>query len=62
MCTETKNNKRLKAIYPETTKLNSVINDPRVTGIIKENGGKMFMSEKKWANAMEEMFESFKNY
>jgi COP9 signalosome complex subunit 2 len=42
--------------------LNSVINDPRVLGIIKECGGKMFMSEKKWDKALEELFESFKNY
>ena len=62
MCTATKNNQRMKAVYPQTTKLNSVINDPRVVGIIKECGGKMFMSEKKWDKALEEMFESFKNY
>jgi hypothetical protein len=28
--------------------LTAVINDPRVMGIIKECGGKMYMSEKKW--------------
>jgi len=52
----------MKAVYPQTTNLNSVINDPRVIGIIKECGGKMYMSEKKWGKALEEMFESFKNY
>ena len=62
MCTATKNTKRMKSVYPQTTNLNSVINDPRVVGIIKECGGKMFMSEKKWEKALEEMFESFKNY
>lgn len=62
MCTATKNNQRMKQIYPQTLNLNSVINDPRVLGIIKECGGKMFMSEKKWDKALEEMFESFKNY
>jgi COP9 signalosome complex subunit 2 len=62
MCTETKNNKRLKRIYPKTTNLNSVISDPRVMGIIKECGGKMFMAEKRWDKALEELFESFKNF
>jgi COP9 signalosome complex subunit 2 len=62
MCTATKNSKRMKAVYPQTTNLNAVINDPRVIGIIKECGGKMYMSEKKWSKALEEMFESFKNY
>ena len=62
MCTATKNTKRMKSVYPQTTNLNAVINDPRVVGIIKECGGKMFMSEKKWENALEELFESFKNY
>jgi COP9 signalosome complex subunit 2 len=62
MCVAQKNNKRMKSVYPQTTSLNSVINDPRVIGIIKECGGKMYMSEKKWDRALEELFESFKNY
>ena len=62
MCTAQKNNQRMKHVYPQTLNLNSVINDPRVLGIIKECGGKMYMSEKKWSNALEELFESFKNY
>jgi COP9 signalosome complex subunit 2 len=62
MCTAMKNSQRMKLVYPQTLNLNSVINDPRVLGIIKECGGKMFMSEKKWDKALEELFESFKNY
>ena len=62
MCSLTKNNPRMKAVYHESQKLNSVINDARVTAIIKETGGKIYMGEKKWAQALEEMFESFKNY
>ena len=62
MCSMTKNNARMKAVYNETQKLSSVINDPRVVAIIKETGGKIFMGEKKWDNALNEMFESFKNY
>ena len=42
--------------------MSSVINDPRVLAIIKETGGKIFMSEKKWEKALDELFESFKNY
>jgi COP9 signalosome complex subunit 2 len=48
MCSLTKDTKRLKRIYPETNNLNAVINDPRIMGIIKENGGKMFLDEKNW--------------
>lgn len=62
MCSAAKNNARMKAVYLETQKLNSVINDPRVVAIIKETGGKIYMSEKRWATALDEMFESFKNY
>ncbi len=62
MCSLTKNNPRMKGVYHESQKLNSVINDARVTAIIKETGGKIYMGEKKWAQALEEMFESFKNY
>ena len=53
MCVALKNQKRMKRVYNETTNLNSVINDPRVVGIVKECGGKMFMSEKKWEQALE---------
>jgi COP9 signalosome complex subunit 2 len=42
--------------------LTAVINDPRVMGIIKECGGKMYMSEKKWDKALDELFECFKYY
>ena len=42
--------------------LNAVINDPRVMGIIKECGGKMYMAEKKWDKALDELFECFKFY
>ncbi len=62
MCSQMKNNARMKSVYNETQKLSSVINDPRVIAIIKETGGKIFMSEKKWEKALDEMFESFKNY
>jgi COP9 signalosome complex subunit 2 len=31
-------------------------------GIIKECGGKMYLSEKKWDLALDELFECFKNY
>lgn len=52
----------MKSVYMETQKLSSVINDPRVVAIIKETGGKIYMGEKKWDRALDEMFESFKNY
>jgi len=39
-----------------------VIVDPRVMGIIKECGGKMFLAEKKWERALDELFECFKFY
>ena len=42
--------------------LKAVISDPRVMGIIKECGGKMYMAEKRWAQALEELYESFQYY
>ncbi len=62
MCAMTKNNARMKQVYSESQKLSSVVNDPRVVAIIRETGGKIFMGEKKWDHALNEMFESFKNY
>ena len=62
MCNQIKDKKRMKRVYPQTLSLNAVINDPRVMGIIKECGGKMYMSEKKWEKALDELFECFKFY
>lgn len=52
----------MRIIYPQTLKLQSVINNPRVNGIIKECGGKMLMIEKQGKRALEQMFEAFKCY
>lgn len=62
MCVKINDTKRLKRIYPQTMNLNAVINDPRVMGIIKECGGKMYMGEKKWNKALDELYECFKYY
>ena len=37
-----------------------MIKDPRIVGIIRECGGKMYMSEKRWEAALDEFRESFK--
>lgn len=62
MCQLTKNNTRMKTAYIETQKLSSVINDPKVVAVIRETGGIINMSEKKWGPALDDLFESFKNY
>jgi COP9 signalosome complex subunit 2 len=62
MCDQVQDKKRMKRIYPQTMNLTAVINDPRVMGIIKECGGKMYMTEKKWDKALDELFECFKYY
>ena len=59
MCIERKETKRMKDIFSLTKKFSSVIEDPRVVGIIKECGGKMYMSEKRWEAALGEFRESF---
>jgi len=62
LCTVTKNSLRMKEIYPKTINLTSAIADPRNVAVIRESGGKMYMSEKKWQSAYNEFFEAFKNY
>ena len=54
--------RRMKRVYTLAQKFSSTIEDPRVVAIIKECGGKMYMSEKKWQQALEEFQESFKCY
>ena len=51
MCIETKEQRRMKDVFILTKKFSSVIEDPRVVGIIRECGAKMYMSEKRWEMA-----------
>ncbi|KAJ3249160.1 hypothetical protein HDU77_007842 [Chytriomyces hyalinus] len=62
MHTETKNNKKLKALYQQCLSVKSAIPHPRIMGVIRECGGKMHMSESEWEMAQTDFFEAFKNY
>ncbi|PSN70451.1 PCI-domain-containing protein [Corynespora cassiicola Philippines] len=62
MYAETRNNKRLKALYQRALKVKSAVPHPKIMGIIRECGGKMHMSEENWKGAQSDFFESFRNY
>jgi COP9 signalosome complex subunit 2 len=62
LCTATKNSARMKEIYPKTLRLDAAIADPRIMGVIREEGGKLYMSEQRWKEAYDEFFEAFRNY
>jgi COP9 signalosome complex subunit 2 len=49
----------MRAVYSISQSFSGVIEDPRVIGIIKESGGKMYMSEKRWELACDAFFASF---
>ncbi|EIN14388.1 PCI-domain-containing protein [Punctularia strigosozonata HHB-11173 SS5] len=62
MYNETRNFKKLKEIYNASNSVRSAIPHPRIMGVIKECGGKMWMGERQWNRASEDFFESFRNY
>jgi COP9 signalosome complex subunit 2 len=62
MHNEMRNFKKLKEIYNATNNIRSAIPHPRIMGVIKECGGKMWMGERQWNRASEDFFESFRNY
>jgi len=63
LCSITMNSTRMKQIYPKTISMkNAVVADPRIMGIIREEGGKMHMAEGNWDAAYNELYESFRNY
>ncbi|EJF67104.1 PCI-domain-containing protein [Dichomitus squalens] len=62
MHNERKNYKKLKEIYNASNAVRSAIPHPRILGVIKECGGKMWMGERQWNRASEDFFDSFKNY
>ena len=63
LCSITMNSTRMRQIYPKTISMkNAVVADPRIMGIIREEGGKMHMAEGNWDAAYNELYESFRNY
>ncbi|KAH7915705.1 PCI domain-containing protein [Hygrophoropsis aurantiaca] len=62
MHNETRNVRKLKEIYNASNSVRSAIPHPRIMGVIKECGGKMWMGERQWNRASEDFFESFRNY
>jgi len=62
LCAVTHNSARMKEIYPKTLNLNAAVADPRIMGIIREEGGKMQMAEGNWEEAYNELYEAFRNY
>ncbi|OQS07750.1 COP9 signalosome complex subunit [Thraustotheca clavata] len=62
LCTATNNAAKMKTIYPKTLVLDAAISDPRIMGVIREEGGKLYLSEGQWNLAYNEFFESFRNY
>ncbi|ETI54016.1 hypothetical protein F442_03100 [Phytophthora nicotianae P10297] len=62
LCVATKNSAKMRLIYPKTLDLDAAVADPRIMGVIREEGGKMYLEEKEWMLAYNEFFESFRNY
>jgi COP9 signalosome complex subunit 2 len=62
LCSLTHDSQRMRIIYPRTLNLNAAVADPRIMGIIREEGGKMQMAESNWEDAYNELYEAFRNY
>lgn len=61
LCSLTQDMPRMQTIYPKTVN-NAAVSDPRIMGIIREEGGKMQMAESNWMEAYNEFYEAFRNY
>lgn len=62
LCALTGDAERMRSIYPRTLHLNAAVSDPRIMGIIREEGGKMQMLESNWLEAYNEFYEAFRHY
>jgi COP9 signalosome complex subunit 2 len=62
LCSATHDTARMRRVYPHTLNMNDVVADPRIMGLIREEGGKMYMSEGQWIDAYNELYEAFRNY
>ncbi|KAJ3426821.1 cop9 signalosome complex subunit [Anaeramoeba flamelloides] len=59
---ELKQFKKLKDVYQKAKAMETAVPSPKILGIIKESGGKMYLREKRWSKAYLEFFEAFKNF
>ncbi len=62
LCTATRNSRLMRETYPRIMSLNAAVEDPRTMGVVREEGGKMYMSMGQWNNAYNEFYEGFRNY
>ncbi|EIW73630.1 hypothetical protein TREMEDRAFT_26610, partial [Tremella mesenterica DSM 1558] len=62
MYSDLKESRKLKEIYSASMKVKNAIPHPRIMGVIRECGGKMWMMEKAWDKASTDLFESFRQY
>lgn len=59
---ETGDYKKVKEIYKRADSLQTTIPHPRILGIIREAGGKMYLREKQYELSRQAFFDSFRNY
>eukprot|EP01060_Flectonema_neradi_P037235 TRINITY_DN743_c0_g3_i1.p1 TRINITY_DN743_c0_g3~~TRINITY_DN743_c0_g3_i1.p1 ORF type:complete len:447 (+),score=96.99 TRINITY_DN743_c0_g3_i1:78-1418(+) len=62
LCRNLNDMKSLKHLYEESMNVEGAIPPPRITGIIKEAGGQMFMQQDDYEQANEAFFQAFKHY
>jgi COP9 signalosome complex subunit 2 len=62
LCRLINNSTRMRLVYSKTTCLNTDITDPRIMGIIHEEGGIMRMSENDWDYAYDELNSAFRSF
>jgi COP9 signalosome complex subunit 2 len=62
LCAVTHDFERLKRIYPKTLNLPSTVTDPRIMGMIREEGGKLYLLEENYDTALSELSEGFRAY
>lgn len=62
MYSELKDYMKLKEVYNATLQVKNAIPHPRISGIIRECGGKMHMSESNWTAAQQDFYQAFNAY
>ncbi|KAL7423214.1 hypothetical protein Q5752_002514 [Cryptotrichosporon argae] len=62
MYSDLKETRKLKEIYDASMLVKNAIPHPRIMGVIRECGGKMWMMERAWDKASTDLFESFRQY
>lgn len=62
LCLAANDMDRLRLVYAKTLQTSTAVPHPKIMGVIKSCGGRLYVDDLRWEEAAESFFESFQNF